>query len=313
MAGSIGGRSPTSPRASAPPPNPCTTLAEALGALLAAAAPAGPVCTPHHARYAPEDRALLDAALEDMLGKEAPRLRGSIACTSQTAEQSLDLDADLLIIDLCPADVLLQRIGRLHRHCRPRPPGFEMATCIVLAPTEGELAAAIDRKGEVRDAPPGLGLVYPNLLGVLATRRALAGAARISLPGDNRPLVEAATHPDLLGTLAERAGGAWATRRGHELGERSAHAWAAQRACLDWAKPIGPLPPLDERITVRLGLDDRSLDLPAKTIGPFGRTITRLTVPGRWLRGVAGDAPATAVPTRGRHAAHHGRRPRLRL
>jgi CRISPR-associated endonuclease/helicase Cas3 len=73
---------------------------------------------PHHARYARPDREALDQALEERLGKER-RAGGCVVVATQTVQQSLDLDADYLITDLCPADVLLQRIGRLHRHLRP--------------------------------------------------------------------------------------------------------------------------------------------------------------------------------------------------
>src|SRR5262249_43973609 len=69
----------------------------------------------HHSRYAVEDRTWLDQQLLSVIGLHGSR--GSIiAVTTQTAEQSLDIDADLLITDACPADVLLQRLGRLHRH-----------------------------------------------------------------------------------------------------------------------------------------------------------------------------------------------------
>jgi CRISPR-associated endonuclease/helicase Cas3 len=65
----------------------------------------------HHSRYAVEDRTWLDQQLLSIFGLNGNR--GSIiSVTTQTAEQSLDIDADLLITDACPADVLLQRLDR---------------------------------------------------------------------------------------------------------------------------------------------------------------------------------------------------------
>ncbi|NLG69369.1 MAG: CRISPR-associated helicase Cas3', partial [Firmicutes bacterium] len=83
---------------------------------------AGVVC-PHHGRFAPEDRSLLDGRVSELLG---PGSAGGplLLVGTQTLEQSLDIDADLMISDLAPADVLLQRVGRLHRHNKERPPGY---------------------------------------------------------------------------------------------------------------------------------------------------------------------------------------------
>ncbi|MCA8928107.1 MAG: CRISPR-associated helicase Cas3', partial [Alphaproteobacteria bacterium] len=95
------------------------------------------VATLHHSRFVDGDRRKLDAAVEACLGKDAPRGAGAVVVATQTVQQSLDLDADLLITDLCPMDVLLQRIGRLHRHTRPegaRPEPFRHARCVVLDP-----------------------------------------------------------------------------------------------------------------------------------------------------------------------------------
>jgi hypothetical protein len=81
------------------------------------------VTTLHHSRFSRfsrfsrQDRPLLDAAVEKRIGKNRPP-GPLILVGTQTLEQSLDLDADLLITDICPMDVLLQRIGRLHRHNR---------------------------------------------------------------------------------------------------------------------------------------------------------------------------------------------------
>jgi CRISPR-associated endonuclease/helicase Cas3 len=66
------------------------------------------VVAPHHSRFATEDRKDLDLALVNRFGN----ISGSsalpcIAVATQTVQQSLDIDADLMITDLCPMDVML--------------------------------------------------------------------------------------------------------------------------------------------------------------------------------------------------------------
>ncbi|MFD7559613.1 CRISPR-associated helicase Cas3' [Streptomyces sp. NPDC059835] len=71
-----------------------------------------------HARFTVARRADLTEESLRLLGPRTPRLRGGrlILVATQLAEQSFDVDADLLVTDLAPVDLLLQRIGRLHRH-----------------------------------------------------------------------------------------------------------------------------------------------------------------------------------------------------
>jgi CRISPR-associated endonuclease/helicase Cas3 len=253
----------------------------------------GGVAAPHHGRFAAEDRRLLDAAVEAAFGKYAPQ--GSvIAIGTQTLEQSLDICADLLIADLCPIDVLLQRIGRLHRHVRPRPSGFDAASCVVLTPESLAPEASLLRfgLGPNRDH----GGVYPDLVALEATRRLIAARPDWSIPADNRALVEAGTDPATLEAMAASLGEDWITGLIGLDGKRIAHRQIAQLGMIDRTQPFNGVDELfsdDERILTRLGGDRLILTAPEGTIGPFGAAITTLSVPAHLLKGASADAPPT--------------------
>ncbi len=87
-----------------------------------------------HAQFLMPDRAARENQLMARIGKgSAPECRNDlIVVGTQVMEQSLDIDLDVLVTELCPMDLLLQRIGRLHRHHRSRPAPLQQACCAVL-------------------------------------------------------------------------------------------------------------------------------------------------------------------------------------
>ncbi len=96
-----------------------------------------------HSRFISCDRVRKEDEVRHLLG--APKAGGKekrpkklIVVGTQVMEQSLDVDFDVLFTDICPMDLLLQRMGRLHRHVRSRPPELCEATCFVMG-MEGEL------------------------------------------------------------------------------------------------------------------------------------------------------------------------------
>ena len=239
----------------------------------------------HHSRFAAEDRALLDGRIEQVLGRGAPQ-RGVICIGTQTLEQSLDISADLLITDLCPMDVLLQRIGRLHRHVGAQyPAGFEHPRSVVLVPDQGlaPLIARAENGLGVYENGSSLSGVYLDVCGLQATLDQVEGHEVWSIPAMNRMLVEAATHPANLDAIAEREG--WQMHRARVSGKTYAEGLAARNVILDRTKPLAPFPD-EEAIRTRLGAEGLLVTFPPDTIGPFGTVIRRLAFPAQWSHGL---------------------------
>lgn len=238
----------------------------------------GVIC-PHHGRFAPEDRLVLDEQVSQRLGPGSPS-GPLLLIGTQTLEQSLDIDADLLISDLAPADVLLQRVGRLHRHERQRPAGYTEARCLLLTPA-GDLEDALDARGQVSSAYKGIGYgsVYEDLRTLELTRRFLSESHTVRIPQDNRRFVEAATHPERLHSLASER---W-QRHGQSIeGGEQAQAIAAGLAAAVFDQYFGAFAfnELGGRVAVRLGADSLQLPLDHPLTSPFGQTLRQIVIPG---------------------------------
>lgn len=197
----------------------CNTVDRAQAACKAAAALAPDV--PRlliHARMLPADRNVREQRLEQSLGSQsrgAQRPERLLVIGTQVLEQSLDVDFDLLVTDLAPVDLVLQRAGRLHRHRdRTNRSAAHPAPRLWLAhPT-----------GAADEVPiKAIAGVYAEAL-IRATLRVLAGRTLITLPEDIESLVEDVYHgtipaPDdaLHDAYIDHVGGSIAQRQNAQM------------------------------------------------------------------------------------------------
>ena len=151
-----------------------------------------------HARFAMGDRLDIEGTVTATFGKtsSAKERYGKVLIATQVVEQSLDLDFDLLISDLAPMDLLIQRAGRLHRHQRdeqgnPLSEGTDRRkspTMIIHGPLPDDNVEGNWYKA----AFPKAAFVYPSHGCLWLTARLLIEKKTLKMPDDARELIEAA-------------------------------------------------------------------------------------------------------------------------
>lgn len=149
-----------------------------------------------HSRYTLHDRKTLEDDILKRFDKRSTGAmrQGRVVIATQVVEQSLDLDFDLIVSDLAPIDLLIQRAGRLRRHCRDtegnpqdgfdQRPGlptlFVHSPPLTDAPTENWYKALFPKADNV----------YPHTGQLWRTARLLAQKQGWRMPEDARKMIE---------------------------------------------------------------------------------------------------------------------------
>jgi CRISPR-associated endonuclease/helicase Cas3 len=150
-----------------------------------------------HARFLFKDRAERETRALIRFGKhdgevidreghlhKVCRPKRAVLVSTQIIEQSLDLDFDLMVTDLAPVDLILQRAGRLHRHQRQpseRPPALHKPTLWLCDP-----------EGDDSDVPDfGASKFVYDAYVLLRSWLVLQGCEYIAIPDDIEEMIEA--------------------------------------------------------------------------------------------------------------------------
>jgi len=135
-----------------------------------------------HARFPADRRQKREDQALETFGEGGNRDGRKILIATQVAEQSLDLDFDLIVTDLAPIDLVLQRAGRLWRHARDFRPVSEPTLVIA---------------GLTGDEPPSFG--KPLWWGSVYREDLLLRTWSLLIEGQRQSL----TLPDEIDTLVQ--------------------------------------------------------------------------------------------------------------
>lgn len=139
-----------------------------------------------HARFALGDRLDIERGVLENFGRNSEgHCRKRILIATQVVEQSLDCDWDVMITDLAPIDLIIQRAGRLHRHDH-RPPRPKPVLHVVAPDPTDDAGAKWYETAFQRGA-----FVYPHHGRLWLTMKALLDARGLNLASASpRDLIE---------------------------------------------------------------------------------------------------------------------------
>lgn len=211
-----------------------------------------------HARTPLAWRDGIEKEVLSRFGKDGKRPHKAIIIATQVIEQSLDLDFDVMISDLAPVDLLLQRAGRLHRHARLNRPAPVATPRLVVAVDDGEEFPEFGNDAYVYE---------PYVL--LRSLLALAGRDHLTLPEETSELIEAVYSDSTPDGLSP----AWATRLA-EAKQKMAR--GDDKDIFEARKRLIP-PPDDASLLSSLNAD---LEEDAPAVHATFQALTRLGEPG---------------------------------
>ncbi|MDP4511810.1 CRISPR-associated helicase Cas3' [Nonomuraea turcica] len=170
-----------------------------------------------HGRMTAHDRAVGTEECLQLLGPpvndETRRPERLILVATQLAEQSFDVDADVLVTDLTTIDLLLQRLGRMHRHEGvERPPQLRRPEVVI--------SGFAPRSGAAPWILPASETIYGRYL-LLRTAAVVCAAdgGSWSIPGDVPRLVDR-----VYGEASDLVPPAWITDE-----QQARQDWAARQ------------------------------------------------------------------------------------
>ena len=209
-----------------------------------------------HSRFVDIDRMSNERELRDLLGPDSTVGNGKrpeklIVVGTQVLEQSLDIDFDALITDIAPVDLVMQRLGRVHRHHRgddecDRPQFLRTASCYIRGietwKAEGpEFAKGVDvvyDAAALMEALSVLGLKEADAFCVQRLPQDIAHTVRKAYGDDRRELIpstwvsrydDACVKRDVKGTEKKRKAGTYLLQSVKSMNQN--------RSLVDWFSP----------------------------------------------------------------------------